>query len=114
MEMIVAPCGLDCAQCPAYLATQAGDMEALGKLANEWSQGCEFTFKAEEVACDGCLAESECLFSWCLQCPIRGCVIGRSIPNCAYCDDYICDELAQCFERSPQAKANLEEIRAQL
>ncbi|MBN1875577.1 MAG: DUF3795 domain-containing protein, partial [Anaerolineae bacterium] len=36
MDKIIAYCGLNCAECPAYLATQANDMEALEHVAEEW------------------------------------------------------------------------------
>jgi len=35
----------------------------------------------------------------------------KQYENCAYCEEYICDNLKKCFERSPSAKQNLEEIR---
>ncbi len=33
MERILAYCGLVCSECPAYLATQAGDTAALEEVA---------------------------------------------------------------------------------
>jgi len=36
MERIIAECGLDCADCEAYLATQANDDEWKKRVAAGW------------------------------------------------------------------------------
>lgn len=35
MEPVIAYCGLTCTDCPAYMATQANDKNALEKVAAE-------------------------------------------------------------------------------
>jgi len=35
-EQILSYCGIDCSVCPAYIATQADDIEKLTSLAGEW------------------------------------------------------------------------------
>lgn len=114
MEKMIAYCGLDCLQCKAYKATQAGDMPALAKVAKAWSVSGEVPFTTEDMLCDGCTPESERIFSWCAQCPIQVCAMDRGLENCAHCEDYGCDNLKERFKASPQAKKNLEEIRADM
>ncbi|MHA2009067.1 MAG: DUF3795 domain-containing protein [Promethearchaeota archaeon] len=109
MEKIIAHCGINCVECPAYTATQKEDHEEIKKVAKEWSSGT-MTFKPEEIYCDGCTSEGK-HFSWCGECPIRSCSFEKGFENCAYCGEYICDNLKMTFERTPSARENLDEIR---
>lgn len=108
-EQVLSYCGIDCAVCPAYTATQANDIEKLTSLAGEWFEG---STDYSMVACDGC--KSDKLMKWCSECPTRACVIEREMENCATCDDYGCEKLLKVFEMSADAKTNLERIRATL
>ncbi len=91
---IIAYCGLDCAECPAYLATQAGDEARMAETAAKWSSD-GYPVSAAEVRCDGCVQQGERLFKWCLTCAIRACCIQNSYASCAYCSDLPCDKVAQ-------------------
>ena len=89
MNQLIAFCGLDCAKCEAYLATQANDQAAQERVLAKWRQ--EFNapnMTLADVTCDGCLS---------LQWPTGRLL--RSVPdprvrcraqgaNCAYCADY--------------------------
>ena len=35
-QQLLAYCGIDCSACPAYIATQANDIDRLTALAQEW------------------------------------------------------------------------------
>jgi hypothetical protein len=109
MEKIIAYCGINCSECPAYLATQKDDLEEIKKVAKEWSSE-EMPFKPEDIYCDGCTSEDR-IFSWCSECPIRSCSRNKGLENCAYCDDYFCDHLKMTFDRTPSAKERLDKIR---
>jgi hypothetical protein len=89
-----AYCGLDCAECPAYIATQAGDEVRMAETAAEWSSDT-YSVSAAEVPCDGCAQQGGCLFKWCLDCAIRACCIQRGYASCAYCDDLPCDKVTK-------------------
>jgi len=109
-RQMLAYCGIDCAACPAYIATQAGDIEKLTTLAGQWFEGAtDYTI----IQCDGCNAGGR-LMQWCSQCPTRACAIERGLENCAHCDDFGCEKLLKVFEMSADARANLEHIRAAL
>jgi hypothetical protein len=101
MEKMVAFCGLVCSECPAYIATQRNDNGERKKVA-------------EDINCDGCLAESDRLLGFCQKCEIRKCGQEKGVANCAYCDDYGCEKLTKFFNMAPVAKTNLEEIRKNL
>jgi len=109
MEKIIAYCGIYCSECPAYLATQKDAYEEIKKVANEWSSEA-MLFKPEEVWCDSCSSEGK-HFSWCGECPIRSCCREKGHENCAYCDDYPCDNLKNTFDRTPSAKERLDKIQ---
>jgi hypothetical protein len=111
MTTLIAACGLDCAKCDAYIATQAEDLLALESIAEKWSK--EFNapgLTAENIQCDGCMVEGRKI-GHCAECQIRLCAIERSLPNCAACPDYACEKLAGFLQAVPQAKANLEAAR---
>lgn len=115
MEMVLGYCGLDCGACPAYIATQANDTEALERVAAQWRQ--EFnapTITVRDVMCDGCTSTSGRLSGYCGQCEVRACAVGRGVVNCAYCDDYGCAKLEQFWGMAPIARTNLEAIRQSL
>ena len=114
-EKMIAYCGLVCIECPAYIATQADDKEALKRVAAQWSEEFHASFTAEDCLCDGCTSGSERLSSYSRGgCEVRACAIARGVVNCAYCDDYGCEKITGFFSFAPDAKAALEEIRKAL
>ncbi|MHA2391440.1 MAG: DUF3795 domain-containing protein [Promethearchaeota archaeon] len=112
MEKIIAYCGLNCSDCSAYKATQKDDYPEIKKVAKQWSNET-MSFKPEEIYCDGCNIDRR-LFSWCNDCPTRKCCRDKQIENCAYCEDYFCDNLKLTFDNDPSAKERLDEIRKKL
>ena len=115
MATMIAYCGLDCAGCEAYLATQANDEAAKQKLLEKW----RVEFDAPEmtmasVTCDGCTS-TERLGGYCQACPVRACAVEKGVETCAHCADYeTCETLQGFIVNIPAAKANLEAIRAAL
>jgi hypothetical protein len=112
MTTLIAPCGLDCAQCEAYKLTQVNDIPGLEALAAKWKveyKAPDMTIK--DVTCDGCLAASGRLGGYCSMCEIRKCTVERSFTTCAECDDYGCEKLQGFWKGAPQAQANLEALR---
>jgi len=107
---LIAYCGLDCSQCPAYIATQAGDIPKLTSLAKEWFDGAtDHTM----IFCDGCNTDGRTM-QWCAECPTRACTMAHGLENCAPCSDYGCEKLLKVFEQSVEAKSNLDRIRTLL
>ncbi len=105
-------CGIDCDTCPAYLATQKGDKEALVKIAADWSEmyGTEIT--PENIPCAGCFANSpEPTGCHAAECEIRACAIEKKVLTCAECPEFACDKLTEFFIYAPEAKVNLEARR---
>jgi hypothetical protein len=111
---MIAFCGLDCAECPAYAATQSGDEEALVKVAAQWSEEYSGNLTVDDVRCNGCHATEGPWMSHCSECKIRACGVEKSLANCAHCDEYACGKLTEFFGFAPEAKATLDGIRAGL
>ncbi len=111
MDKMVAFCGITCSECPAFLATQKDDDNERKKIAEMWSKQFNEEIKPEGINCDGCLLESDRLFSYCRVCEIRKCAQEKEVKNCAYCDDYVCEKLNNFFDHASEAKVTLEEIR---
>jgi hypothetical protein len=112
MSNIIAYCGINCSECPAYLATQKNDMSQLEKIANEWSTE-RMKFEAKDIMCKGCHSTGK-IFSWCKSCDIRKCAIEQGLENCAHCSGYPCAKLDLCHEKAPEAKETLDIIREDL
>ncbi len=111
MDKIIAYCGLVCTDCPAYIAKQTDDNELREKTAKEWATAFNPDIRAEMINCDGCNSK-DTLFFHCNHCKIRACCIEKGIDNCAYCDDYICDDKLKPFiDNAPNAKILLDEIK---
>lgn len=110
---MIACCGLNCRECPAYLATQKDDDAAREKVAGKWSKVFNMALSAGDINCDGCLSGSERLFGHCKNCQIRACCRDRQFKTCADCSDYPCDNLSAFFNFMPNARKGLEAIRGQ-
>jgi hypothetical protein len=109
-------CGLECLTCPIHLATIEKDPDEQVKMRLEIAEECSRlygkNFTPEDIGdCDGCKENKGRLFAGCRNCKIRECAIRRNIPNCAYCNDFACDELLKLFSLDPEAKIRLENIR---
>ncbi len=111
MNVLIAACGLDCSECPAYLATLANDQAAMEQVAAQWREQFHSpTISVADVICDGCMA-GERHGGYCGECGIRKCVNERGLQNCAYCADYACEPLQNFFKMAPQVQGTLETIR---
>jgi len=113
-KTMIAYCGLDCLQCPGFIATKSGDEEALKKVAEEWSKEYGGNITVDDVRCNGCQSAEGPWMSHCAVCQMRACGIEKGVENCAHCDDYACDKLTEFFGFVPEAKTTLDGIRAGL
>ena len=110
MSELIAYCGLDCAKCDAYIATQAGDTERMKQIADRWTRELKTDFSIEEILCDGC--RSNRISGWCQRiCSIRPCAEQKRLETCAQCSEYQCENLKRFLLDEPDAKEYLEEIR---
>lgn len=111
-ERIIAYCGLVCSECPAFVATQAGDLAGLEKIAAQWREEYNAPgITVESVYCDGCLGEGGKKCAHCGDCEIRLCGMERGVENCAFCSDYACAKLEAFLGFVPTARDLLNSLR---
>ncbi|MBN2829729.1 MAG: DUF3795 domain-containing protein [Candidatus Cloacimonetes bacterium] len=113
MEKKISACGLICSSCETFQATMTDDDAAREDIAVKWSKMYATQLKKDDINCTGCMEEGAS-FGYCSMCEIRECVVSKGLQNCAYCDDYGCDKLTEFFGFVPEAKHNLDEVRATL
>lgn len=114
MTKLIAYCGLDCAECAGYQATQADDLEAMERVAAQWRVDYNApSIDVQAVTCDGCTSDKR-LGSHCAECEIRACSRERGYASCAACPDYACEQLQGFFAMAPAAKLTLDGLRAAL
>ena len=112
MTTLIAPCGLDCAKCEAYLVTQADDLAGKEALVTKWR--VEYSapnMTVKDVTCDGCLATTGRLGSHCGECEIRACAVENNLTTCAQCNEDACGKLQGFFQMAPVAQVNLDALR---
>lgn len=112
---MIAYCGLNCTQCPSLIATAANDIESLKatakKAREEWGVA-DATW--ETVKCTGCKGEGVRI-AYCAACEVRACAEEKGVVTCAHCNEYdTCEILNNFIANIPEAKTNLEAIRASL
>ncbi len=95
MKAELSCCGYNCKYCPAY-SGNITDKDRQQTVSDGWFKIYGFRIPAEQCICDGCLTEHcENPRRIDTKCPVRPCVLAKGIPNCAYCDDYICTKLSK-------------------
>lgn len=92
MNEILSRCGYRCDLCLAYRPNVEANPSNQQTLSDGWHKYFGFRLPAEQIICDGCMAENPCLID--KKCPVRPCVLERGLANCAECPDYICEKLS--------------------
>jgi len=109
----IAICGLDCGDCPCFLALQNDNDQLRNKIAKKWSENYGWkNLRPEEINCLSCLSLEEPLFRHCRQCEVRKCGLAKSIKNCGECEKYDnCDKISSLHKMIPDGKKTCEEIK---
>lgn len=110
MSKLFSACGLDCPNCECYEAHQTNDEKRKEDIAIRWSKNYNAELSAADIACDGCMSDGD-HFSWCNNCPIRACVVGKGYMSCAECGSFPCDTNAFLYKAVPAAKEAIEKLR---
>jgi len=108
---MIGYCGLDCAQCEAFLATQNDDNALRAKVAEEWARLNNARILPEHINCTGCQSVGVRTYYCDQLCEIRKCAVEKPVSTCADCTDYPCSSLDGIFRSAPQAKATLDELK---
>lgn len=115
MNPHTAPCGLDCAACEAYQATQAGDAAAQRRVVDQWREQYHAPdMPIEAATCDGCASDGR-HGGYTPMCPVRACARQRQMPTCAHCGEYsACSTLSAFLDQAACLREKLEAIRTGL
>ena len=87
MEKLVAYCGLNCAECAAYIALQNNDQALREKTAVEWSKAHDFSFTPDMINCTSCKGTGVQI-GHCSNCEMRKCAIEKGVVNCGACLEF--------------------------
>jgi hypothetical protein len=82
MSRMVAYCGVICTDCPAHIATQVDDRDALEQVLAHWREDFNAPhITIQDIICDGCLTDEGPLSGYCQHCRIRPCAVVRDVTN---------------------------------
>ncbi|MBR6439549.1 MAG: DUF3795 domain-containing protein [Bacteroidales bacterium] len=108
MNDLIAFCGLGCAKCDAYIATQNNDDALREKTAKLWSKLNNVQILPEQINCDGCRANGRKTFFCDKLCPIRQCALQKGVETCGECPEMEnCSKIAVVHANNEEAKKNL-------
>ena len=107
MEKMIAYCGLNCAECGAYLAMKSNDQALREKIAAEWTQAYGVEITPDMINCSGCKGDGV-QFSRCSNCEFRSCAIEKGVENCGECAEFkTCKIINDFIAEVPEALENL-------
>ncbi|MFC2006424.1 DUF3795 domain-containing protein [Chloroflexota bacterium] len=81
-QELAAPCGMYCGVCGVYIAHKDNNTKFKERLTTVYD------VSVDAIKCKGCLSGE--LFGFCETCPIRSCVIEKSLEGCHQCSDFPC------------------------
>jgi hypothetical protein len=87
MEKIIAYCGLNCAECGAFIAMKNDDQVLREKTAAEWTVAHNFNFTPEMINCTGCKGDGVQI-GHCSNCEMRKCASEKGVVNCGACAEF--------------------------
>ena len=114
-EELIAFCGINCIECPAYIAKRTENIELREKTAKEWSSP-DFSVEPHEINCDGCITIDQELFTFCNSCKVRICGLEKGVQNCAHCNEYACKKLEGLWDmfKMTEPREILDNIKSDL
>ena len=111
MDKLIGACGLNCAECEAFIATQENDEQKLAAVAKKWSEQFGNGIDSSRCICDGCMAGGRLSTAHAETCELRICAEKRGVPTCAHCEKYRCETLKNFLKFAPMLGEKLEAIR---
>jgi len=103
---IISMCGLDCSDCPCFLARRNNNNELRKKTAEKWKIDYGWSeLKPEDINCTGCLSSKNPHFKNCSQCHVRKCGTKKGLKNCGKCTGYDnCKKIISLHKTIPEGK----------
>ena len=99
-KWMTAPCGLDCFNCPMYLAGQ--DEELRRKISQRTN------LPMEQAMCQGCRNQGGIMdfWGWTEPCQAYQCISKKGYDFCYECEDFPCDHLHPYADRANEVPHN--------
>lgn len=100
IKQMTAPCGLDCFNCPMYLAKENEEMRnAIAK---------NIGVSPEQAICNGCRNENGTIafLNMTEPCNVYKCIKEKDISFCCDCPDFPCDHLHPYADKASQVPHN--------
>ena len=99
-KQMTAPCGLDCFNCPMYMASQNEELRE--KIAERMN------IPVEKAMCQGCRNEGGIMgfYGWTEPCQVYQCIEKKGYDLCCECDDFPCDNLHPYADRANEVPHN--------
>jgi hypothetical protein len=97
---MTAPCGLDCFNCPMYLAKENEELrKTIAKRLN---------MPEEKASCDGCRSQGGAIKNLGRHepCNVYKCIDQKGIAFCCECVDFPCDHLHPYADRASEVPHN--------
>jgi len=97
---MTAPCGLDCFNCPMYLAKENHELRT--------SISKRMGIPVEKASCEGCRNEKGTIafLGMSEPCNVFRCIDKKDIKFCCDCSDFPCDHLHPYADRASQVPHN--------
>jgi hypothetical protein len=97
-DQMTSPCGLDCFNCPAYLANENQELRAtISKM---------FGIPIQKASCNGCRNQSGRVLDMIEPCHVYRCIEKKGIQFCGDCIDFPCDYLHPYADKASQVPHN--------
>ena len=110
MTELIAPCGIDCQVCDAYIATQTDDEALWQKLADNYLKNFGKAIPLDQLACDGC-GEKGRHIGFCAVCEIRLCAFDKGFGTCAECESFPCAKGSFIWKEGSKSLEKLQGLR---
>jgi len=107
MKPMISLCGMRCDLCLAYRPNVEAHPEYKRLLSDGWQKYFGTHIPPEDILCDGCFLGGEDTID--TECPVRACAVARGVENCAVCDDYICEKLADILVDFDEIQAKFDQ-----
>ena len=107
MKKKIGFCGINCAECPAFIAHETNDRTLQEKTAVEWSERYNAELKPKHINCVGCTEISGPQIGHCSECNIRLCGQKHKVDNCGSCSDYPCSTINDFYDKIPEDVAEV-------
>jgi len=102
-----AYCGMNCAECPVFQATQKQDRAHQIWLAAEYSTESAW-YAPSDMTCQGCHSQHRLESKMCQACSLRACASGRVRQTCAECPDFPCSLIDRYVSVDTDARSQLQ------